>query len=186
MEKLLLIGAGGFGRVVLEHAEKEYLCAFLDDGIAPGTSVDGSPVLGPVSSMHALYGEYRLLVVAIGNNGLREKIYREARRIGYSFPNIVVPSAYISPHASVGTGCVILNNVCIQNASSVGDGVILNPGVEVHHGSRVGNYALIYTNSVIRTFARVGDRAWIGSTLTIGNSVGIPDDAIVENGRTVS
>lgn len=34
MEKLLLVGAGGFGRVVLEHAIELYDCAFLDDGDA--------------------------------------------------------------------------------------------------------------------------------------------------------
>lgn len=31
-EKLLLVGAGGFGRVVLEHAIGVYDCAFVDDG----------------------------------------------------------------------------------------------------------------------------------------------------------
>ena len=44
MEKLLLVGAGGFGRVVLEHASVLYDCAFLDDGEA--TLVDGVPVIG--------------------------------------------------------------------------------------------------------------------------------------------
>ena len=44
MEKLLLVGAGGFGRVVLEHASALYDCAFLDDGDA--SIVDGVPVIG--------------------------------------------------------------------------------------------------------------------------------------------
>ena len=44
MEKLLLVGAGGFGSVVLEHASQQYDCAFLDDGNA--AVVDGAPVIG--------------------------------------------------------------------------------------------------------------------------------------------
>ena len=29
-EKLLLVGAGGFGRVVLEHAQLQYDCALVE------------------------------------------------------------------------------------------------------------------------------------------------------------
>ena len=43
-DKLLLVGAGGFGRVVLEHAIKEYDCAFVDDGKTVGELIDGVPV----------------------------------------------------------------------------------------------------------------------------------------------
>ena len=45
-DKLLLVGAGGFGRVVLEHAVLEYDCAFIDDGPEIGTLVNGTPVIG--------------------------------------------------------------------------------------------------------------------------------------------
>ena len=45
-EKLLLVGAGGFGRVVLEHAIQSYDCAFADDGPEKGTLVNGIPVIG--------------------------------------------------------------------------------------------------------------------------------------------
>lgn len=185
LEKLLLAGAGGFGRVVLEHASQKYECAFVDDGPKIGTEINGCKVLGRIADIEKLYGQYKLLIVTIGNNKLREKIYREAAVIGYSFPNIIIPSAYISPYATIGAGCVILNNVVIQNNAQVGNGVILNPGVEIHHDSVVGNNVLIYTNSVVRTFAKVGDRAHLGSTLTISNEVLIPDDSIIQDGETV-
>lgn len=185
MKKLLLVGAGGFGRVVHEHASMEYECAFLDDGYEIGTEINGCEVIGRIADIEKLYGEYKLLIVTIGNNKLRKKIYRDAEQIGYSFPNIIVPSAYISPYATIGSGCVILNNVVIQNNARVGNGVILNPGVEIHHDSEVGDNVLIYTNSVVRTFAKVGDRAHIGSTLTIGNEVVIPNDMIVQDGETI-
>ena len=103
MEKLLLVGAGGFGRVVLEHASNFFDCAFLDDGEV--TVVDGAPIIGKTGDMASFYPEYRLLLVAIGNNTLRERLYKETTAIGYSFPNIIHPSAYISPHAHIGSGC---------------------------------------------------------------------------------
>ena len=39
--KLLIVGAGGFGRVTLEHASRQFDCAFVDDGQAVGAAVDG-------------------------------------------------------------------------------------------------------------------------------------------------
>lgn len=181
MEKLLLVGAGGFGRVVLEHASQQYACAFLDDGDA--IVVDGVPVIGKTSDMASFYPEYKLLLVTIGNNKLRERLYKEAAAIGFTFPSIIHQSAYISPHAHIGSGCVILNNAVVQNNAKCGDGCILNPGVELHHDSTIDSYCLIYTNSVIRSLTMVGSRVWIGSTATVSTSAIVPDDAIIGDGE---
>ena len=186
MEKLLIVGAGGFGRVVYEHARNIFECAFIDDNIQRGTTICGCSVIGTCSDLIDLYKQYKNLIVAVGDNRFREKTYSIAQSIGFNFPNLICDSAYVSPFAIVGNGCVILNNVVIQNGSRVGNGVILNPGVEVHHDSVVCDYALIYTNSVIRTYSEIGKRAWIGSNLTVGNNVHIEDDGIVENGMTIN
>ena len=183
MEKLLLVGSGGFGRVVLEHAAQQYECAFLDDGDAK--VVDGVPVIGSTADMDKLHGEYKLLLVTIGNNALREKLYRQAAAIGYRFPNIIVSSAYISPHASIGTGCVILNHAVVQNHARIGNGCILNPGVEAHNDSSIGNCCLLYTNSVVRSLAHVGDRVWIGSNTTISTGASVPNDTVIDDGAVV-
>lgn len=181
MKKLLLVGAGGFGRVVLEHTSALYDCAFLDDGDA--TVVDGVPVVGKTCDMAAFYPEYKLLLVTIGNNKLRERLYKQAAEIGYTFPNIIHPTAYVSPRAHIGSGCVLLNNAVVQNDARCGDGCILNPGVELHHDSTIGSYCLVYTNSVIRSLTTVGDRVWIGSTATVSTSAVVPDDEIIGDGE---
>ena len=147
-EKLLLVGAGGFGRMVAEQAMIEYDCAFVDDGQPVGT-----------------------------DNRFRAQVYEKAKALGFAFPNIVAPSAYISPYAKLGCGCVVLQNACVQNGASVGNGVLLNAGTEVHCNAAVGDYALIYTNSVIRTGATVGSFARIGSNCTTCNNAAVPDGA---------
>ncbi len=179
-EKLLLVGAGGLGRIVSEHAAKDYKCFFLDDGVENGTKVCSVEVIGNIGDIEKLRNEYSLLIVCIGNNRLREKIYARAKELGYEFPNIIADSAYISPYASVGRGCVILNNAVVQNGAVVGDGVILNAGVEAHQDCRIGECSLIYANSVIRSYAKIGRRVKVESTVTVGNNVVIEDDRVVE------
>lgn len=168
--KLLLVGAGGFGRVALEHAVEQYDCGFVDDGPELGTLVNGVAVIGRISDLQRLHDEagYKQLVVTIGNNKLREEIYNKAKAFGYSFPNIICTSAYVSRYAELGSGCVLLN-----------------PGVEVHHDSVVDDCSLIYTNSVVRTLAHVGKRVRIGSNVSISNNVNIADDSDIPNGTTL-
>lgn len=181
-EKLLLIGAGGFGRMVAEQAVLQYDdCAFVDDGQAVGTEICGIPVVGGLVDLPELRKDYTLLVVGIGNNQFRAQVYEKAKPLGYAFPNIIAPSAYVSPFAEVGCGCVVLQNACIQNGASVGSGVLLNAGTEVHCDATVGDYALIYTSSVIRTGATVGKFARIGSNCTICNNATVLDGAVVSD-----
>ena len=180
-KKLLLVGAGGFGRMAAEQAMLQYNCAFVDDGQPVGDEICGIPVAGGLADLPELRKEYGLLVVGIGNNQFRAQVYEKAKALGYAFPNIVAPSAYISPYAKMGRGCVVLQNACIQNGASVGNGVLLNAGTEVHCDAAVGDYALIYTSSVIRTGATVGKFARIGSNCTICNNATVLDGADVSD-----
>ena len=166
-KKLLLVGAGGFGRMVAERAMIQYDCAFVDDGQA----------VGGLANLPELRREYGLLVVGIGNNRFRAQVYEKAKALGFAFPNIVAPSAYISPFAEVGCGCVLMQNACVQNGASVGNGVLLNAGTEVHCGGTVGDYVLLYTNSTIRTGAKVGRYARIGGNVTVCNNATVPEGA---------
>ena len=176
-EKLLLVGAGGFGRMVAELAMLQYDCAFVDDGQPVDAEICGITVAGGLADLPELRKEYGLLVVGIGNNQFRAQGYEKAKALGFSFPNIVAPSAYISPYSKMGCGCVVLQNACVQNGASVGNGVLLNVGTEIHCDAEVGDYALIYTNSVIRTGATVGSFARIGSNCTVCNHATVPDGA---------
>ena len=181
-EKLLLIGAGGFGRVAMEHAVKEYDCFFVDDCYPDKKEVCAIPLVGKISDLGTLFKTYKKLIVTIGNTKLRESIYQKAKEIGFTFPNIIATSAHISPFASIGNGWVFLNNVVVQNAAHVGSGVLLNSGVEIHHDSFIDDNALIYSNSVVRTYAHVGKRAWIGSTVSISTNAKVADDEVVPDG----
>lgn len=178
-EKLLLVGAGGFGCVVAEQAMLQYDCTFVDDGQPVGTEICGIPVIGSIADLPELRKGYGLLMIGIGNNAFRAQVYEKAAALGYTFPNIIAPSAYVSPFAKIGKGCVILQNACVQNGAIVGNGVLLNAGAEVHCDATVKDYALIYTNSVVRTGSKVGRYARIGSNVTICNNATVPDGADV-------
>lgn len=165
--------------MVAEQAMLQYDCAFVDDGQTVDEEICGIPVIGGIADLPELRKDYTLLVVGIGNNSFRAQVYEKAAALDYTFPNIIAPSAYVSPFAEIGKGCVILQNACIQNGAAVGNGVLLNAGAEIHCDATVEDYALIYTNSVVRTGAKVGKYVRIGSNVTICNNATVPDGADV-------
>ena len=129
-EKLLLVGAGGFGRMVAEQAMIEYDCAFVDDGQPVGVEICGIPVVGGLADLPELRKEYGLLVVGIGNNRFRAQVYEKAKALGFAFPNIVAPSAYISPYAKLGFAhWRVAAAVCHCDACSY-SGIRAIPGIQ--------------------------------------------------------
>ena len=104
-EKLLLVGAGGFGRMVAEQAMLQYDCAFVDDGQPVGTEICGIPVVGSLADLPELRKEYGLLVVGIGNNQFRAQVYEKAKALGFAFPNIVAPISVRIPRWDAVVWC---------------------------------------------------------------------------------
>ena len=129
---------------------------------------------GPFYSVYVVYAD----IHDIGSRNV-ELFFHHSSTSSAPSINLISSSAYISPYAKLGWGCVILNNAVIQNGSCVGNGVLLNPGVEVHHDCLIGDYDLIYTNSVVRTNANVGKCVRIGSNVTICNNAVVSDGADV-------
>lgn len=91
-EKLLLVGAGGFGRMVAEQAMLQYACSFVDDGHPAGAEICGIPVVGGLADLPELRKDYSLLVVGIGSNQFRAQVYEKAKTLGYGFsPTSLLP-----------------------------------------------------------------------------------------------
>lgn len=184
-KKLLIIGAGGLGRMTFETAlSLGYSCSFLDDDTSLG-SIMGINVLGRIDDLHMFVNEFPYCICAIGNNSIRQKITELAIELGFNVPNIINKSAFVSEYAKLGFGNILLNNVCVQNGAVLGNGVVITANSEIHHDCIVGDYSLIYSCSVIRTFAVLGQRTKIGSTVTVSNSVHLSDDSTINDGEVV-
>ena len=182
MERLLIVGAGGLGRMVMESALENFECYFIDDNYNAEDVICDVKVVGKIKDIKDLKEKFDNLVVAIGNNAFREKLTNEAISYGYKVPNIINSTAYISKFTKFGYGCIVLSNASIQNGAILGNGVVITANVEVHHDATIDDYALVYSNSTIRTYSHVGKRTKIGSNVTIKNNTKILEDSIIEDG----
>jgi UDP-N-acetylbacillosamine N-acetyltransferase len=142
---LLVLGAGGHGRVVKETAEAMgYFNSvdFLDD--------NSELAIGKCKDFKHYTDEYFYAFVAIGNNEERMRWSEELYDTGFKFPILVHPAAYVSPLANIGGGSIIGENAVVNTYSIVERCCIISIGALVDHDSFVGEYVHIDAGSIVK------------------------------------
>ena len=131
MKKLLILGAGGYGRTIADIA-RQLGCyqkiAFLDDGKA------GTPgVLGTCEDFLQFADETTEMYPAFGNNTVRMGWLERFEDHGIRVPVMVHPSAYVSPLATLYAGVTVLPKAVVNTGTVVKNGCIVNIGVLIDH-----------------------------------------------------
>ena len=185
--RLLIWGAGGHGKVVLDCAQstgRYDSILFLDDDPSRAeTLFCGCRVLYGIDSLqHIIPSEF---IIALGDNEVRANHFECAVDSGLSPATIVHRSAVISPFAIVGGGTVVMPGVIVNRDAVIGDDCIINSGAVVEHDCRIGAHvhlsprAALGGGVTVEAYAHVG----IGATLLPGAKVG--EKSVVGAGAVV-
>ena len=181
MNRLIIIGASGHGKVVADIAKKNGYTdiVFLDDN-ENLTSCAGYPVIGTDEKLNELEGD---VFVAIGKPRIRQqKMERFSTR---HFPVLIHPSAVIADDAEIGVGSVIMPGVVINPGTTIGVGCILNTCCSIDHDNTLGDFVHISVGSHLSGTVRVGTATWIGAGATVTNNIDICEDCIIGAGAVV-
>ncbi len=150
---LLILGAGGHGRVVADVARSTGAfdrVAFLDD------AAEGA--LAPLSEYARFRSDFDVAAVGIGNNALRLELLLKLRAAGYKTPPLISPRAYVSPDAKVGDGTVIEPMAIVNREATLGIGVIVSVGAIVDHNATVGDGAHINAGAICKAGSHVPEK----------------------------
>lgn len=187
MSKLLLIlGAGGHGKVVLEVARSSGAFApivFLDDD----ESRAGVPYCEcPLVSLKEL-ARFRgsSFVVAIGDNHQRAGCYERAMAAGLVPATLIHATAFVAPSATVGPGTVVMPGAMINPAVVIGADCIINTGAVVEHDCTVGEHAHISPRAALGGGVQVGRCARIGLGAVALPSAVVGENSVVGAGAVV-
>ncbi|MBO5736807.1 MAG: acetyltransferase [Clostridia bacterium] len=185
MKDLIIMGAGGHGRVIADIAQKsgEYQSiAFLDDGEAKISM--GLPVIGRLSDVDK-YIKTADIFVAIGNSKLREEFTEKLLAMGANIPTLIHPSAVIGFCVEIGAGTAIMAGVVLNPCAKIGKGVIVNTCSSIDHDCIVGDYCHIAVGVRIAGTVHLEERVWLGAGATVKNNVDICADCIIGAGAVV-
>lgn len=177
--RVVIVGAGGHGQVV---ADVLMSAARLGSGVQPAGYVDddasfagqlllGLPVLGGIDSLSHV--PHDGVVVAIGNNAIRRKVFDMLAARNERFVIARHPSAIIAQSVEVGPGTMICAGAIVNPGAVIGSNVILNTGCSVDHHNRIGDHV------------HIAPGVRMGGDVTVGDGVLIGIGAVVMPGRRI-
>ena len=157
MNRLLILGAGGFGQMAKETAlELGYeQVVFLDD------AADGEDVIGRCCDYILRHEEYPVAVAAFGNNKTRLYWTDKLLEAGYQVPALVHPSAVVSPSAVLESGCFVMQRAVVNTHTRIERAALINSGAVVDHdsvvcaGAHVGLGSIVKANCTIESGRKV-------------------------------
>ncbi len=189
---IIIYGAGGHGKTLLDLLRTlgtYQVAGFVDDGLPPGQTIMGLPVLGGAEALPALHARgIRLAVNAvggIGNLSIRIKVFQKLAQAGFACPVVIHPRAWVEPSASLAAGVQVFAHAYVGTQAQVGYGVIVNTGAIVSHDCLIGDYTNLSPGAILAGEVQVGAGALVGMGATVNLQVHIGPGARIGNGATV-
>ncbi len=191
MKQLVILGAGGFGREVLDwacqseaHGRDWVVKGFLDDnpraldGFAPG-----APLLGPIATHQPALDE--VFICAMGNVAAKRRCVELIRGRGGLFINVVHRTAVVSPAATLGEGVILCPYSIVTAGARLGNFTAVNLHSTVAHDAVVGDWSQLHCHVDITGFVVLGAGVLVGSRASVLPGVRVGDGATVGAGATV-
>lgn len=192
MARVVLIGGGGHARVLVEAIRAEgghEIAGVVDAALVAGSDFEGIPVLGADDVLPQLFAEgISAAVVAVGSVGdpaRRVAIVARAAEIGFAFPAIVHPAAYVAAGAAVGDGAFVAAGAVVAAGASIGRHAIVNTGAVVDHDCDIAEFVHIAPGAAISGGVHVGARSHVGTGASVVHGVSIGEDSIIGAGAVV-
>ncbi len=188
MSSLLLIwGAGGHGKVVLDAAQSTGCYerfAFLDDDCAKaGLSFCGCPVVSGAGVFHRF--RENDFVIAVGGNLTRSRCFSRACKNGLLPATLIHRTAVIAPSARVGAGTVVMPGAIVNAGAVIGKNCIINTSAVVEHDCQVADHVHISPRVVLGGGVRIGSLAHVGIGAVVLPGAIVGEETVVGAGAVV-
>ena len=171
--RIIIVGAGGFGREVLhwardawpEHASR--IAGFLSAERDRLTCHDGSlEILADPDGYEPQSGD--ALLLAIGIPIVRRQVAESLMSRGAKFLTLVHPTAIVAPTAAIGEGSIICPYAIVSDAAQVGAFVLMNYHSSLGHDASAGDHAVLSPYATLGGNAHIGDDVFMGLHASVG------------------
>lgn len=190
-EGLILIGAGGqctAGIDVIEQEGKFTIAGIVDLPVNVGQTLLGYPIIGSDADVPELTGRFKYFLVTLGqikSSRRRAELFQELKGLGAEMPVVISPRAYVSPHAEIGDGTIIMHGALVNARARIGCNCIINSHAVVEHDAVIDSHCHISTGAIINGGTHVKEHTFIGSQAMLREGVEIGAYSIIGAGVSV-
>ena len=193
MEKIIIIGAGGFARETLDiidaiNAVKPTydMLGFVVESkyFKNDCFVNDKPVIGDFNWLKQ-NSKYCKTVIAVGAPEVRMRLANMALEAGGAFCNLIHPRAIITKWINFGSGVIIAAGAILTNQIKIGNHVQINLDCTVGHDALLDNFVTVAPGSHISGSVSIGEGAYIGTGAVIIEKKNVGKWSIVGASSTV-
>lgn len=190
-KELILIGGGGHCKACIDVIEQEghyKIKGILDSFKEVGSNLLGYEILGDDNNINLFVNNNCFFLVTIGQvhtGDLRAKIFQKLVENSAQIATIISPKAYVSKHASIEKGTIIMHGAIVNADVKIGQNCIINNLCNIDHESIVNNNSHVSTSAIVNGGCTIGERVMIGSRAVLIQGVKIGNDVIVGAGSVV-
>lgn len=189
MKRIVIIGAGGFGREMLAWLKSSTMgefeiVGFLDqnkDALA-GYAV-GYPIIGDPESYKPEKEDH--FVCALGNPKIKLRIARSIQKRGGAFFTFIHGTATIGNEVKIGEGCILCPGVVVSSDVQLGAFVTLNVYATVGHDAVIGDGCTLSAHADVTGYATLGEGVFMGTHAAVLPRAAVGDYAVVGAGSVV-
>lgn len=171
-EKIILIGGGGHCKSVIDVIEQEghfEIAGIIEKYAGESKAVLGYPLIGTDDELEQLRKTYTYACVTVGHitsNAVRVKLYEKLKALDFLLPVIISPLAYVSKHAQIDEGTVVMHQSCVNAGAKVAHNCIINSKALVEHDAIVEAHCHISTGAIINGGVQIKENSFVGSAST--------------------
>ena len=124
--------------------------------------------------------EYFLITIGqIKTATKRAMMYQKVKKLGGSFPVIISPLAYVSKHARIGEGTIVMHHATVNAGAKVGKNCIINTKALIEHDAVINDHCHISTGAIVNGGVSVGERTFLGSNSTTREYIKIGKESVI-------
>tara|TARA_B100000795_G_C22796839_1_gene439779 strand:- start:1043 stop:1672 length:630 start_codon:yes stop_codon:yes gene_type:complete len=190
-KNLILIGAGGHSAAcidVIEQQKKFKVAGLVGLDNELNNYQLNTKVIGTDGDLPKLAEQYEYAAITLGQISTPEhriRLYHKILELGFKLPTIVAPSAYVSPHAKIGAGTIIMHGAIINAGVKIGVNCIINNRALIEHDVMLGDHCHVSTGAIVNGAVIIGDGCFIGSGSAIKEGISIGRNSLIGMGLTV-
>ncbi|MFZ4441015.1 MAG: NeuD/PglB/VioB family sugar acetyltransferase [Syntrophales bacterium] len=185
-EKIILIGGGGHCKSCIDVIEQEgrfTIAGIVDMPEKKQHKVLGYSVIGSDADLAELIKSFPNVLITLGqikSPTRRIELFNDLKQMGARFPVIQSPLAYVSAHAHVAEGTIVMHHALINAGASVGRNCIINSKALIEHDAVIEDHCHISTGAVVNGGVKIGSGSFFGSGAVSKEYTSIPANSYIK------